>query len=42
MENGFVETIESVHDAIANDEAIQKQIEKIKVHECANVVGGCE
>ena len=33
MEKGYVETIESVHDAIAHDESIQKQIERIRGHE---------
>ena len=40
MEKGYVETIESVHDAIAHDESIQKQIERIRGHEWVKMIEG--
>jgi hypothetical protein len=33
LETENTKTIESVHDAIANDKSIQKYIEMIRVHE---------
>lgn len=42
LETGNTKTIESVHDAIAHDESIQKQIEKIKSHEWVKVIEGEE
>jgi signal recognition particle receptor subunit beta len=42
LETENTKTIESVHNAIANDESVQKQIEKIKGHEWVKVVEGCE
>jgi len=40
LETENTKTIESVHNAIANDGEIQEQIEKIKGHEWVNVIVG--
>jgi len=40
LETENTKTIESVHDAIANDKQIQQQIEKIKGHEWVKIIEG--